>query len=110
MINMQYIRNIKALTALTLIAWVMTLTSCRDHTPEPNPVEIKVSDTHLEIGSDGRYYLLEVDKSPDQIIAVDTDVDWIEFNAYYVPDSGNVEIHVTPNDCLLYTSDAADEL
>ncbi len=98
MINMQYIRNIKALTALTLIAWVMTLTSCRDHTPEPNPVEIKVSDTHLEIGSDGRYYLLEVDKSPDQTIAVDTDVDWIEFNAYYVPDSGNVEIHVTPNE------------
>lgn len=86
------------MAAFTLIAWGMTLTSCRDHTPEPNPAEIGVSDTHLEIGSEGRYYLLEVDKSQDQTISVDTDVDWIEIDTDYVPDSGNLEIRVTPNE------------
>jgi len=87
-------------------AWMMLpvallLPSCQDDTENVFPVEdavVVLSDTRVEIGSEGRYYSINASAS-DSLFAVRvaTDAGWIHLNADSLSSEGNIRFYVEPN-------------
>lgn len=95
------ISKISRSSLLLFIAAVATasLPSCSDDEIQVSPpAEITVSDSGIAVGSDGRYYLLEVKSSSGESVLAHVDADWIELESDTVSESGSLTFYVSPND------------
>lgn len=98
---MMRISKISRSSLLLFIAAVATATlpSCSDDEIQVSPpAEIAVSDSGIAVGSDGRYYLLEVKSSSGESVLAHVDADWIELESDTVSESGSLTFYVRPND------------